>query len=130
MPERTQICDKTFDIVYTYRQEGILHYISPCCKDALAVVISTNTAINTGFFISFDTDHLACIIENETSPEKQSNRTEYFLLAPDETCKLYLLEALPDPSSVVDKLCKYPNLNEPLMEQTEYIPQFLSIPCS
>ena len=125
LPESTQICDKTFDIVYTSRQEGILHCISPFSKDALAVVISTNTTNNTGFLISFDTDQLACIIQNKTSAETRSNRPKYFLLALGETRKLNLLKALPDPSSVVNRLCEYLNLNEPQLEQTEYILQFL-----
>ena len=40
------------------------------------------------------------------------------------------MKALPDPSSDVNRLCEYLNLNEPQLEQTEYILQFLSIPCS
>lgn len=54
LPKSTEICGKTFDIVYTSRHEGTLHCISTSSKDALAEVISCNTMNNAGFLICFE----------------------------------------------------------------------------
>ncbi len=64
------------------------------------------------------------------SVKNKSWRTKYFLLAPDENHDLNLFKELPDSHSVVDRLCEYLNLNEPDLEKTEYMLQFLSTPCS
>ena len=62
LPKSTEICGKTFDIVYTFRHEGTLYCISTSSKDALAVVISGNTMNNAGFLICFENSSVACII--------------------------------------------------------------------
>ncbi len=129
LPKSTEICGKTFDIVYTSRHEGTLHCISTSSKDALAVVISCNTMNNAGFLICFENSSLACIIQNRKCV-KTSKRTKYFLLAADESREVNLFKELPDSRSVVDRLCEYLDLNEPDLEETEYMLQFLSIPCS
>ena len=129
LPKSTEICGKTFDIVYTSRHEGTLYCVSTSSRDALAVVISGNTMNNAGFLICFENSSLACIIQDRKCV-KTSQRTKYFLLAADENREVNLFKELPDSRSVVDRLCEYLNLNEPDLQETEYMLQFLSIPCS
>ena len=112
LPKSTAICGKTFDIVYTSRHEGTLHCIATSSKDALAVVISCNTMNNAGFLICFENGSLACIIQNRKCV-KTRKRTKYFLLVANESGEVNLFKELPESRSVVDRLCKYPNLNEP-----------------
>ncbi len=77
LPKSTEICGKTFDIVYTSKHEGMLYCISTSSRDALAVVISGNTLNNAGFLICFENSSLACIIQNRKCV-KTSQRTKYF----------------------------------------------------
>ena len=62
------------------------------------------------------------------SVKKENQRTKYFLVSPDETCELNLFKPLPDSHSFVSRLCDILNLNEPDLDEVEYILQFLSIP--
>ena len=62
------------------------------------------------------------------SVKKKYKRTKYFLASPDETRELNLFKPLPDLHSVVGRLCDILNLNEPDLDDVEYMLQFLSIP--
>ena len=70
---------------------------------------------------------LACIIESNVSVKKEHQRTKHFLVSPDETSELNLFKQLTDSHSVVGRLCDILNLNEPHLDEVEYILQFLSI---
>ena len=71
---------------------------------------------------------LACIIESNMSVKKEYKKTKYFLVSPDETRELNLFKQLTDLHSVVGRLCDILNLNEPHLDEVEYILQFLAIP--
>ena len=64
------------------------------------------------------------------SVKKEHQKKKYFLLAPDETRELNLFKQLPDSHSVVGRLCDVLNLNETDLDETKYVIQFLSIPCT
>ena len=130
LPGCIQICDSTIQVVYTSRHEGTLCFSSDVSKVALAELILANSLHNTGFLIWLENIALACIIENNMSAKKQYHSTKYFLVAPSETRELNLFKQLSDSNSVVDRLCDILNLNEPDVDEAEYILQFLSIPCA
>ena len=97
-------------------------------KAALAEYVFVNTVHNTGFLIRLENFAIACIIENNISVKKENQKTKYFIVSSDEMRELNLFKKLPDSHSVVDRLCDILNLNEPDLDEVEYILQFLSIP--
>ena len=128
LPESIRICDSTIQVTYTSRHEGALCLTSELSKAAFAELIFANTVNNTGFLIWLANYALACIIESNISVKKEYKRTKYFLVSPDETRELNLFKQLTDLHSVVGRLCDILNLNEPRLDEVEYILQFLTIP--
>ena len=128
LPENIRICDSTIQVTYTSRHEGALCLTSELSKAAFAELIFANTVNNTGFLIWLGNYALACIIESKMSVKKEHQRRKYFLVSPDETRELNLFKELTDSHSVVSRLCDILNLNEPHLDEVEYILQFLSIP--
>ena len=61
--------------------------------------------------------------------EKEHHRTNYFLVAPDETRELNLFKQLSDSNSIIGRLCDVLNLNEPDLDEAKYVLQFLAVPC-
>ena len=128
LPESIRICDSTIQVTCTSRHEGELCLTSELSKAAFAELIFANTVNNTGFLMWLANYALACIIESNMSVKKEYKRTKYFLVSPDETRELNLFKQLTDSHSVVSRLCDILNLNEPHLDEVEYILQFLSIP--
>ena len=131
LPKSIHICGSTIEVSYTSRHEGTLCCSSEVSKVALAELSFANTLHNTGFLIWLESIPLACIIENKMSVkrEKKHHRTNYFLVAPDETRELNLFKQLSDSNSVVGRLCDVLNLNEPDLDEAKYVLQFLAVPC-